>query len=111
MVKNMPAMQESWVQSLGLEDPLKKEMVTHSSILTWKIPWMENPGPRGCKESDTTKQLDMTERLRFLSFTFFLALKPPTLQKVSAKYFERHGEGGGLQDKQSTRAQFSDWLK
>ena len=104
-------MQETRVQSLGLEDPLKKEMVTHSSILTWKIPWTENPGPRGCKESDTTEQLDMTERLRFLSFTFFLSLKPPNLQKVSAKYFERHGEGGKLQDKQSTRAQFSDWLK
>ena len=43
-VKNLPAMQETWVQSLGWEDPLEKEMATHSSILAWKIPWMEEPG-------------------------------------------------------------------
>ena len=44
MVKNLPAMQETWVQSLGQEDPLKKEMATLSSILAWKIPWAEKPG-------------------------------------------------------------------
>ena len=44
MVKNLPAMQETWVLSLGLEDPLEKEMATHSSILAWKIPWTEEPG-------------------------------------------------------------------
>ena len=43
MVKNLPAMRESRVQSLGWEDPLEKEMGTHSSILTWKIPWTEEP--------------------------------------------------------------------
>ena len=43
-VKNPPAMLETWVQSLGWEDPLEKEMATHSSILTWKIPWAEEPG-------------------------------------------------------------------
>ena len=43
MVKNPPAMWESWVQSLGWEDPLKKGMATHSSILAWKIPWTEEP--------------------------------------------------------------------
>ena len=41
MVKNSPAMQETWVQSLGLEDPLEKEMAIHSSILAWRIPWLE----------------------------------------------------------------------
>ena len=41
MVKNPPAMQEIWVQSLGQEDPWKKEMTSHSSILTWEIPWAE----------------------------------------------------------------------
>ena len=41
MVKNIPAMQETWVQSLGLEDPLEKGMATHSSILAWRIPWTE----------------------------------------------------------------------
>ena len=44
MVKNLPAMQETWVQSLGQEDPLEEEMATHSSILAWRIPWMEEPG-------------------------------------------------------------------
>ena len=43
MVKNLPAMQETWVQSLGREDPLEKGMATHSSILAWKIPWTEEP--------------------------------------------------------------------
>ena len=43
-VKNLPAMQETQVQSLGWEDPLEKEMATHSSILAWKIPWTEEPG-------------------------------------------------------------------
>ena len=47
MVKNPPVMQETqetWVQSLGQEDPLEKEMATHSSILAWKTPWTEEPG-------------------------------------------------------------------
>ena len=44
MVKNLPAIWETWVQSLGQEDPLEKEMATHSSILAWRIPWIEEPG-------------------------------------------------------------------
>ena len=44
MVKNLPAMQETQVQSLGWEDPLEKGMATHSSILAWRIPWTEEPG-------------------------------------------------------------------
>ena len=52
-------MQETQVQSVGLEDPLEKEMATHSSILAWKIPWTEEPGrlysPWGVKESDMTE--------------------------------------------------------
>ena len=43
-VKRLPTMRETWVQSLGREDPLEKEMATHSSTLAWKIPWMEEPG-------------------------------------------------------------------
>ena len=49
-------MQETQVRSLGREDPLEKEMATHSSTLAWRIPWREEPG-RDHKESDTTKQL------------------------------------------------------
>ena len=43
LVKNLPAMQQTWVRFLGREDPLEKEMVTHSSIVAWRIPWMEKP--------------------------------------------------------------------
>ena len=43
-VKNLPAMKETWVQSLGWEDPLEKGMATHSSVLAWRIPWTEKPG-------------------------------------------------------------------
>ena len=55
MVKNLPAMQETWVQSLSKEDPLKKEMAALSSVLAWRIPWTEEPSPQSHKESDTTK--------------------------------------------------------
>ena len=56
MVKNLPEMQETWVQSMGQRDPLEKERATHSSILAWKILWTEEPGglsPWSCKELDT----------------------------------------------------------
>ena len=43
MIKNLPAVQETWVRSLGWEDPLGNGMATHSSILTWRIPWAEEP--------------------------------------------------------------------
>ena len=44
MVRDLPTMRETWVRSLGWEDPLEKEIATHSSTLAWKIPWMEEPG-------------------------------------------------------------------
>ena len=43
MIKNLPAMQDTWAQSLGQEDPLKKGMATYSNILTWEVPWTEEP--------------------------------------------------------------------
>ena len=55
MVKNLPAIQETWVQSLGWEDPVEKEMATHFSILAWRIPWTEEAGElqsMGLQESD-----------------------------------------------------------
>ena len=51
MIQHPPAMQETWVQSLGGEDPLEKEMAIHSSILTWRIPWTEEPGSSDSKAS------------------------------------------------------------
>ena len=58
MVKNLPAMRESWVRSLGWEDPLEEDMATHSSILVWRIPGQRSLAgysPLGQKESDTTE--------------------------------------------------------
>ena len=60
MVKNLPAIQETQVQSLGREDLLGKRMATHSRSFSWRIPWTEKPGrlsPWGHKESDMTEQL------------------------------------------------------
>ena len=65
MVKCLPAMRETWVLSLGWEDPLEKEMATHSSTLAWKIPWTEKPGrlqSHGVAKSQT--------RLSDFTFTF-----------------------------------------
>ena len=66
MVMNLPAMPETQVRALDQEDPLQKEMATHSGILAWKTPWTEEPGalhysPWGCKKSDTTEQLTLTQ--------------------------------------------------
>ena len=63
MVKNLPSMQETWIQSLYQEDPLVKGMTTHSSILAWRIPQTDKPGRAtayGVKDSDITKQLTYT---------------------------------------------------
>ena len=62
-VKRLPTMREIWVQSLGQEDPLEKDMAIHSSTLAWKTPWTDEPGsysPQGRKESDTTERLHFT---------------------------------------------------
>ena len=75
MVEHLPAMQETWVLSLSQEDPLEKEMATHSRIIAWKIPGMEEPGssnPWGCKELDRTEQLTL-----LLSAFFMVQLSHP----------------------------------
>ena len=62
MIKRLPAMWETQVQSLGQEDPLEKEMATHSSTHAWKIPWMEKPGGL---QSMGSQRVRSTERLHF----------------------------------------------
>ena len=57
-LKNLPVIQETWVQSLGQEDPLEKGMATHSSIFAWIIPWTEEPGGL---QSMGSQELDMTK--------------------------------------------------
>ena len=72
MLKRLPAMRETWVQSLGQEDALEKEMATHSSVLAWRIPWIEEPSglqSTGRQESDTTERLHYS--LTLFSFTYW----------------------------------------
>ena len=57
LVKNLPAMRETWVRSLGQEDPLEKGKATHSIILAWKIPWTEEPGRLQSMGSQSHTQL------------------------------------------------------
>ena len=67
-LKRLPALWKTWVRSLGQEDPLEKEMATHSSILVWRIPYTEEPGElqsMGPKELHTTEQLTHTHTHTF----------------------------------------------
>ena len=61
MVENPPAVEETWVRSLGQKDPLEQEMATHSSILAWEILWAEEPRATVC---GVLRELDMTEQLK-----------------------------------------------
>ena len=67
MVKNLPAMQETWVRSLGWEDPLEKGMATLSSILAWRIPWTEKPGGPQCMGSQSWTQLSDSHYTTFIA--------------------------------------------
>ena len=66
LVKNLPTMQKTWVQSLGWEDPLEKGKATHSSILAWRIPWTSLWGG---KESDMTENCHMTQQFHCWAYT------------------------------------------
>ena len=77
LVKNPPAMWETWVQSLGWEDALEKGKATHSSILAWRIPWTVESTSR--KESDTTEQL---------SLSLYGILTHPPQEKHFAEYYK-----------------------
>ena len=70
-LKRLPVMQKTWVWSLGREDPLEKEMATHSSILAWEIPWTEEPG--GLQSTGSQKSLT---RLSNFPFTFIFTYTP-----------------------------------
>ena len=82
-VKNLPAMQEMQVQSLGWEDPLEKEMATHSSILAWKIPMDKGAWATVHR---VAKSLTLTERLHFLSFFSFYGVILSQKQKTKLAY-------------------------
>ena len=67
-VKLLPTAQETWVRSLGQEDPLEKEMAAHSSTLAWKIPWMEEPG--GLQSMGSQSQTQLSDFTLFLSLSW-----------------------------------------
>ena len=73
-VKRLPAMWETWVQSLGGEDPLEKEMANHSSILAWKIPWTEKPGRLQTMGSQRVRH-DWVTSLSFTLVDFYLVYR------------------------------------
>ena len=88
-VKRLPAMQETEVPSMGWEDPLEKEMATHSSTLAWKFPWTEKPGgysPWGRKELDTTERLHLLrEQERESLYNQISSKNPQKIEKRSEK--------------------------
>jgi len=83
-VKHLPTMWETWVRSLGWEDPPEKEMTTHSSTLAWKIPWTEEPG--------RLQSTRLQSRTRLSDFTFFLCLsfchKKKEIMLFAAKWMD-----------------------
>ena len=83
VVKNLPAMQETWVQSLGWDDPLEKGMATHSSILAWRIPWTEEPG---------RLQSMGLQRVRHDWATFILSKSIPSLRDTQKFWRNTHRE-------------------
>ena len=82
MVKSLPAMWETWVRSLGREDPMEKEMTTYSSILAWKIPWMEEPGRLQSMGLQRVRH-DWTASLSLYTFT-------EVLRRLWKHYFLQH---------------------
>ena len=88
LVKNLPAMQETWISTLGPEDPLEKKMATHSSILAWGVPWTEEPGGLqsvGSPRIGYTEQLTLTWFLYQQHTLFITRLFPPSsVSKESA---------------------------
>ena len=93
MVKNLPAMQETCVQSLGQQDPLEEEMVTHSNILTWRIPWTQEPGglqSMGLHRARHNWAMTQSKRtglniilLLPVSGTYLMKWRGPALRRVS----------------------------
>ena len=71
MVKNPPAMRETWIWSLGWKDPLEEKMAPHFSVLVWETLWTEEPGsPWGCKELDTTEATKYTAHMTHLDSSY-----------------------------------------
>ena len=81
IIKNLPAVQETWLQSLGLEDPLEKGMTTHSSILAWRIPWREESGGLQSMGSQRFRHSWVTNTFSFSLHPCF----PQKMRKIGSK--------------------------
>ena len=106
-VKRLPTMRETRVHSLGQEDPLEKEMATHSSILAWRIPWTEEPGsysPWGHKESDTTERPHF--HFVFRSQVAQTVKRLPTMQETQVQSLGREDP---LEKKMVTNSNILAW--
>ena len=107
MVKGLPAMQETQVQSLGQEDTLEKGMAIHSRILVWRIPWTDEAGrlhsPWGCKE------LDMTEQLSHTLGNFLVAQRVQTLPAIHETWGRSLGWEDPLEKGMATHSSILAW--
>ena len=88
MIKNLPAMQETWAQSLGWEDPLEKGMNTHSSILAWRIP-TDRGAWRAQVHGDSLKESDTTERLSTAQHSWFTTSHSFQIYNIETRHFYR----------------------
>ena len=89
MVKNLTAIQDTWVQSLGQEDPLEEGMATHSSVLAWGIPWTGEPG---------RLQYTRSQRIEHYWETNTFTFKPPLLHEIAIKGKILSGESISLEE-------------
>ena len=109
MVKHLPAVRETQVRSLGWEDPLEKEMATHTSTLTWKIPWTEELvgySPWGRKELDMTEQL----HFHFLKSQVALVIKNPLpVQERKELRVPSLGQEDPLEEGMATHSSILAW--
>ena len=87
MVKNLPAMRETWVRSLGQEDPLEKEMATHSSILAWRVPWTEEPGWLPTVGSQRVEHNWVTNTLTFILIWTWIYILASLSNSVPLSHF------------------------
>ena len=110
MVKHLPTMRETWVQSLGREDLLEKEMATHSSILAWKIPWMEDPGRLQSMGSLRVRH-DWATSLHFIGRTDAEApiLWPPDAKSQLTGKDPDAGKDWGQEEKGGTEDETAEW--
>ena len=112
LVKNLPAVQETWVWSQGREDPLEKEMASHASTLAWKIPWTEEPGglqPMGSQRvrHDWVTSLSLSLFIVYLGLSDDSVVKnPPAMQEMWVRSL---GWEDGLEEDMATHSSIPAW--